>query len=302
MDKPPQGPAQRPLLGLARRAVSLAQLRVVASTAAPQTKDPTKSTQKGRIRAGVIAVDAGIPRTCVGRTVSVSLDAPLRKRESCSRLARRKKAPPRVGPPLVPLHLQVAPIRASNTCVFSGRGRGNLSLIRSKETVAACDDFFLSYLGQMLLYLASSRATEIIPGILLVCVVWSCCDATRSGCVTTIVILQRPQVLILRVCLSRRYVGTKTFGPCHFVNTLMCLSQRFLCFYLLFKVVCVITAYYLYIRTHTHFIKLMEFSSCIYFVPHCHVAVQPYSCHVGAIRWNLAYWTLFAISILLPSG
>lgn len=147
--------------------------------------------------------------------------------------------------------------------MFSGRGRGLPYLVRNKETVAACDDFPSSP-GQVLLYLASSRATEIIPGILLVCVVWNCCDATRSGCVTTIVILQRPRVLILRVCLSRLYVGTKPFGPCHFVNTLMCLSQRFLCFYLLFKVVCVITAYYLYIRTHTHFIKLMEFSSVVY--------------------------------------
>lgn len=73
-----------------------------------------------------------------------TLDAQHRRRGNCLRLGRRKRVPPRVGPPLACPQLLVALSRASNTYACSGQDRGMPSVKRSKETLEACDDTFLS--------------------------------------------------------------------------------------------------------------------------------------------------------------
>lgn len=76
------------------------------------------------------------------KTIRETLDAQRRRRGNCLRLGRKKRAPPRVGPPLACPQLLVALSRASNTYACSGRDRGMPSATRSKETLEACDDTF----------------------------------------------------------------------------------------------------------------------------------------------------------------
>lgn len=113
---------------------------ILGTCASEKKKNETAETSaSGRKRA------KETPETnAVEKKTKEILDAQHRKRGNCLRLGRRKRAPPRVGPPLACPQLLAALSRASNTYACSGQDRGMPSVKRSKETLEACDDTFLS--------------------------------------------------------------------------------------------------------------------------------------------------------------